>query len=168
MKNQKYSEKFKNDDDKFFDFSSKFDDFEIFDEFEENLTDEQQEKYRQHVMRETSMILHCAYEDSGIDGFLKALYDLLQFNTDDARFDEIINNINQLTDQFQAGFESAEIAIATDFEQAYLEDGLEGTIKKTVELMNSLYQDDAQPYAYAVPLNIVSSETARTLETWPR
>jgi len=93
MKTKKYSEQFKNDNDKYYDFSSQYNDVEIFDDFEENLTNEQQEKSRQFILRETSIILTNAYEDAGVYGFMKALYDLMQFNADDAKFDQIINDI---------------------------------------------------------------------------
>ena len=99
--------------------------------------------------------LYFMLEEHGKEAFIEELREVFRDNGV-ADYESIDKNLEQLTDSYQAGFESAEIAIASDFEQAYLESGLEGTIKKSVELMNSLYQDDAQPYEYAVPLNIVS------------
>ena len=55
------------------------------------------------------------------------------------------------------GYQTAEIDISTDLEQAYLESGLEGVLQRAVELMNSLYQEGAGPYSYQVPLTIIST-----------
>lgn len=99
--------------------------------------------------------LYQVLHDHGKDAFFEELREAFK-DSGVADYANIDRDIAQLRDEFNAGFESAEIAIATDFEQAYFETGLEGTIKKTVELINSLYEDAHHPYEYAEPLNIIS------------
>jgi len=59
--------------------------------------------------------------------------------------------------EWQDGYHTAEIDIATDFEQAYLESGLEGVLQRAVELMNSLYNEGEGPYSYQAPFTVIST-----------
>lgn len=60
-------------------------------------------------------------------------------------------------EEWQDGYHTAEIDIATDFEQAFIESGLEGVLQRVVELMNSLYYEGKGPYSYQAPLTIIST-----------
>lgn len=84
---------------------------------------------------------------------LKAVYELGKLDAT-KEFDTRMQTEKEA--RFRAGFESAECAVATDFEQAYLESGMEGLLKKAVELMNSLYELESRPYSYQAPLKVIS------------
>ena len=59
--------------------------------------------------------------------------------------------------EWQDGYHTAEIDIATDFEQAYIESGWGGVLQRLVELMNSLYNEGEGPYSYQTPNTIIST-----------